>query len=769
MSSILNAVQSPRVVGERQPHVLVIDDSPDIPRLVTALLRADGVIVQSAPDGESGLAAVAEIQPDLILLDIDMPGLDGFEVCRRLKIDPKLFEIPVIFCTGLNTPEERRRGLELGATDYVTKPFDRAELRARVRSALRTKQLIDLLAQDVRRRKQGEELEHDRAQVLEMIAVGRPFDDVLVYLTSMIERHHPSGSACVMALSDGQLHAIGPSLAGGFYAALKDDSLRLAARVCSEAATDGKSIIDSTIASDSAWCTVQKVAAEHGYEACRSRLIQSPLHGVTGMVSVYFRTGQQIDSSLGQLLNTAATLASVASEHRQLSERLIYQASHDSLTGLPNRLLFEDRLQQAIALGQRVESQVGLIMFDVDRFKMINDTLGHQAGDELLLNMSKRISEVIRPSDTLARTGGDEFAVILTAPLQRDEAFQVAKRIQEVLEPRFTIGTHEVVTTVSMGIAFSPSDASDAQTLQSRADIALYRVKAMGRNGFQCYAAGMDKTFAQRVDLEYRLRAAIERNELSLHYQPQVDRTGRLVGLEALLRWNHPKLGNIPPTTFIPLAEECALIVPIGAWVLREACRQGQEWRAAGFDPITLAVNVSPIQFTQADFCELAIDTLSSTGYDPRFLELEVTESAVMGDIGDTAAKLRQLTHVGMQIAVDDFGTGHSSLAYLDRLPLHRLKIDRSFVKGLDHSAIATPARTTIVRAITSLGQNLGLSTVAEGVETMDQFNFLCDIGCDIMQGYLFSRPQPATDIARLYLHPAVRGQPLFPAVKAAS
>jgi diguanylate cyclase (GGDEF)-like protein len=439
------------------------------------------------------------------------------------------------------------------------------------------------------------------------------------------------------------------------------------------------------------------------------------------------------------------------------------------LTGLPNRLLFEDRLQQAIALGQRVGSQVGLIMFDVDRFKMINDTLGHQAGDELLFQMSKRVAEAVRPGDTFARTGGDEFAVILAPPVTREDAFGVARKIQTVLEPRFAIGSHEVVTTLSMGIAFSPSDASDAQALQSRADIALYRVKSMGRHSFQCYAAGMDKTFAQRMDLEYRLRGAIERNQLSLHYQPQVDRDGRLVGLEALLRWEHPELGSISPATFIPLAEECALIVPIGAWVLKEVCRQGQAWRAAGFDPISLAVNVSAIQFTQADFCERAIQTLTQTGYDPRFLELEVTESAVMGDIGDTADKLRQLTEAGVQIAVDDFGTGHSSLAYLDGLPLHRLKIDRSFVKGLDPTAIANPARTTIVRAITSLSHNLGLTVVAEGVETIEQARFLGDIGCDVMQGYLFSRPRPADEIARLYLNPAARQRTLFPPLKAAS
>jgi diguanylate cyclase (GGDEF)-like protein len=470
--------------------VLLVDDAPDVHELVRVWLMDEPVDLADCYDGAACLqAARAAPPPDLILLDVDLPGADGFALCQALKSDPATADIPVIFLTGASSSDEKLHGLEMGATDYVTKPFEPAELRARVRSALRTRHLMNLLARDVGRRKRLEELERDRARVLERVAVGGALEDVLADVTAILERHHPDVPACILSLNEGELRVVGPSLPIDFLTTLRANALPLAADLCSGAATGGLDAVTSDVRADRPWRPLREAAARHGLRVCTSRLVQSAAQGVIGLVCVFLPPDGESDPDLHHLLDVAAGLVAVVAEHRHLGERLTYQARHDPLTGLPNRLLFESRLHQAIddARQQGAAAQVALLLFDIDRFKLVNDTLGHPAGDDLLRQFAQRVLGVTHQTDTLARLGGDEFALLLPDVTGRDDVAAVAHAIRAAVRPPFHLAGLDRVVTTSIGAALFPLDAPDLQTLQSRADLALYRVKADGRNAYRCY------------------------------------------------------------------------------------------------------------------------------------------------------------------------------------------------------------------------------------------------------------------------------------------
>ena len=431
-------------------------------------------------------------------------------------------------------------------------------------------------------------------------------------------------------------------------------------------------------------------------------------------------------------------LMKAITERKQL--HLYRLAHHDALTGLPNRLLFLDRLGQALALAQRHESLVAVMLLDIDRFKAINDSFGHTTGDELLCAFGKRLAQCIREGDTVARLGGDEFIVLLPDIRHTDNAARVAQKILDALQLPVSLNGHEVFITTSIGIALYPQD-HDSETLIKHADTAMYKAKEDGGNGYRFYTAEMVSADLRRLSLESDLRKAIERNELVLHYQPQADiSSGRTIGFEALLRWQHPERGLIPPNEFIPLAEETGLIVPIGQWALHTACAQNSVWQNSGLPALRVAVNISSRQFRQSDFLEMVYKVLEDTHLDSRYLELELTESILMQDTTATVRILNELSALGVQIAVDDFGTGYSSLSYLKRFPIDMLKIDRSFVRDLT----SDPDDAAIVNAVIALSHSLGIRAIAEGVETREQHDFLQRHGCDAMQGYLLSRPLPA-------------------------
>ena len=438
----------------------------------------------------------------------------------------------------------------------------------------------------------------------------------------------------------------------------------------------------------------------------------------------------------------AARTETLEAANRQLR----HLATHDALTGLPNRVLLDDRLAQAMAHANRDGQPFALLVVDLDRFKLINDSLGHRAGDVVLDEVSRRLSSVVRDIDTVARTGGDEFIVVISPSAVPDDAVAIAHRARDALRAPLRVSGVELHVTCSIGVAYYPTDANSSDSLIARADAAMYCAKQRGRNNVQRFAAGMDAVTVGRVNLESDLHAAIESGQFELYYQPKADtQSGDVYSAEALIRWRHPQRGLILPDDFIPLAEECGLINEIGAWVLKEACRQCAEWQRNGLPALRVAVNVAATQFRRGDLLEVIRGAVESAGLEPRFLEIELTETAVMTNPEESAAILEQLSRMGVLVSVDDFGTGYSSINYLRRFPIDKLKIDRSFVRDLDCEVDAS-----IVQAIISLAHSLRLKVVAEGVETPDQLQFLRSLGCDQYQGYHFSAPLPAGEFAAL-------------------
>jgi len=442
-------------------------------------------------------------------------------------------------------------------------------------------------------------------------------------------------------------------------------------------------------------------------------------------------------------------------ERKETERQLKFLAHHDILTDLPNRTLFLDRLKQALAGARWHDRAVAVLFMDVDRFKNINDTLGHESGDELLRELSGRLRRSLRDRDTIARFGGDEFVILLDDVAQISDVDKLVKKIHDSLEEPFTIKGSEFHITASIGISLYPTDGEDSSTLLRNADLAMYRAKDDWRNSYEFYSADMTTRAFERMTLENSLRQALEKEEFLVYYQPQVEiHTGMIIGVEALLRWQHPQRGLVAPDNFIPLLEDTGLIHPVGEWVLRTACQQGAEWHRQGFSSLRMAVNLSSRQFSSSDLVEKIKEILESCEFSADYLELEITESLLMSHAGKEQQVFEELSALGARLSIDDFGTGYSSLSYLRRFSIDTLKIDRSFVIDIP----GDPDDSAITEAIVKLGQSLRLDLVAEGVETKEQLAFLESIGCGQVQGYLFSRPLPADEISRLF-----KRQPLKP------
>ncbi|HWP46038.1 MAG TPA: EAL domain-containing protein [Candidatus Limnocylindrales bacterium] len=434
-------------------------------------------------------------------------------------------------------------------------------------------------------------------------------------------------------------------------------------------------------------------------------------------------------------------------EVKQAAETIWQQVYHDPLTGLPNRMLFEDRLTLELAHARRDKQGLAVMFLDLDHFKLINDTLGHSVGDQLLQNVAHRLRDALRGTDTVARMGGDEFALLLTRVTHAENVARVTQKILHALKPPFNFGGYDFHITASIGITLYPSDGEDTQTLLKNADTALYRAKEQGRNVYQFYTPAMNAKTLERLTLETNLRRALERKEFVIYYQPRVKiNTKRIIGMEALVRWQHPELGLISPVKFIPLAEETGLIIPLGEWVLRTACEQTKAWQEAGFPPLRVGVNLSARQFQQPNLVERVAQVLKETGLHPHYLELEITESAAMQNAEYTLPVLYHLKEMGIHISIDDFGTGYSSLSYLKKFPFHTLKLDQSFIRDLT----TDPNDAMIAKVVITLAHGLKLEVVAEGVETQEQLNFLKQLQGDEVQGYLFSKPLPAEEFEEL-------------------
>jgi diguanylate cyclase (GGDEF)-like protein len=461
----------------------------------------------------------------------------------------------------------------------------------------------------------------------------------------------------------------------------------------------------------------------------------------------YLMKGQIEARGLLRALRYAVERKTMERAALSMSRQMAHSAEHDFLTGLPNRMLLNDRVGQAIALAKRHMKKVAVLFLDLDGFKHINDSLGHPTGDKLLQSVAKRLVDCIRGSDSVSRQGGDEFVVLLLDLEQAEDAAVTARRMLEAVAQPHSIDHHDLHVTASIGVSIYPDDGLDADTLIKNADTAMYQAKENGRRSFQFFKPAMNVRAVERQFIEEGLQRALERREFVLHYQPKVNlTTGAITGAEALLRWTHPTRGPVSPVDFIPVAEDCGLILPIGAWVVREACAQARAWMDAGLPVTSMAVNVSAMEFRNKNFLNGLFAILAETGLDPRSLELELTESVLMKHAASAATILQTLRKRGIQAAVDDFGTGYSSLSYLQKFPVDAVKIDQSFVRQIS----TTGDDTTIVKAVIGMARNLKLRVIAEGVETLEELAFLRAYRCDEAQGYYFSRPVPPQQFAML-------------------
>ena len=680
-------------------RILVVEDSEDDAALLLRLLRRSGYEPQAVrverPEEMSRL--LEERSWDLIVADYSLPH---FSALRALDLlNEKGLDIPFIILSGTIGEETAVEAMKAGAHDYIMKgssarllPAIDRELREAQERATR-RRAEEALRQNERRFRSLIEHSSDVTMVIDV-------DGKVLYESPSIERlfGRPPGELIGTPLRE-HIHADdGESVAAAIERATEEASPSVEFRF--REAGGSWRILEATI----------------------NHLVANPDVG-------------------GVVLNCRDITA------RKRDEATIrHLAYFDALTGLPNRMLFNDRLAQALAHARRRPSSGVTIMFlDLDRFKTINDTLGHGAGDELLRVTAERLLQTLREEDTIARLGGDEFLFLLTGVADVKDAARVGEKVLEQFNLPFQVMGHELHVSASIGISMFPMDGTDGETLIRNADTALYRAKEEGRNRYQLYAPTMNAVALKRLMIENSLRRALERKELILHYQPLVSlASGEVVAVEALIRWPHPELGMISPLEFIPMAEETGLIVPLTRWILRTACGHMKEWQEQGFAPSVLSVNVSARRFNDSNLPEMIKEVLESTGLDGGCLSVELTESVMMENAEATIGTLQRLKDLGIKISIDDFGTGYSSLSYLKRLPIDTLKIDRSFVEDIP----ADSEDAAIAMLIITMAHNLKLAVVAEGVETEEQRSFLQARHCDIMQGYLVSRPLSKDDLA---------------------
>ncbi|WP_428427885.1 EAL domain-containing protein [Pararhizobium sp.] len=611
---------------------------------------------------------------------------------------------------------------------------------------LRDKQGVTIgvvgISRDITDRKRAERLLLGQARLLELIATSTPLSDFFNELILMIEAHLPGIIGSILLLSPDRRHLLtgaAPGLDDAYCAAIHGVAIGPKVGSCGTAAFRGEPVFVSDIQSDPLWEDYADMVRPHGYRSCWSMPILSYQGQVLGTFALYSHQPGTPSAEQTDLISMAAHLAGIAIERRQSEERIQFMAHHDALTGLPNRAMFDERVATALEQARMTGQWVALAFLDLDNFKLINDTLGHHAGDELLRVVAGRMLACVRKSDMIVRVGGDEFIILLNSlPPESSVMLSRLEAIRAAIGAPVVLAGRSLQVSCSMGVVCYPEHGESATELLANADSAMYRAKEVGRNNLQVFDAQMAAKAHEQLRRHEELRDAVTRSEFVLHYQPQMNlKTGRIFAAESLLRWQHPERGLISPGDFIPLAEETGLIVPIGEWVLNEACRQNKAWQDAGLAPIVVSVNVSARQFKERNWVSKVAEALEDSGLEACYLELELTESLIMQDVVSAVATMHELEALGVHLAIDDFGTGYSSLSALKRFPVRRLKIDRSFVQDIPGDA----DDRAITGAIISLAQKLQMQVIAEGVETQEQVDFLRESGCDDIQGYFFSRP----------------------------
>lgn len=701
--------------------VLVVDDDPMMRLLIREALERSGFSCHDAENGADALTTFGKVKPDVVLLDVMMPVLDGYATCTRLREDPSGKLVPILMLTGLDDSDSIDRAFAVGATDFIGKPITWGMLAHRVRYILRASQAFRELAESRQRLEDAQRIAH-------------------------------------LGSWDWQL--------AGRKMRWSDETYRILGLEPGAAKPGLRTMWSRVHPEERPWVRekLRKLQASEGLDGRVVRILRPD--GELRQVQVQ---SMLVADASRVIVRMSGTILDVT-DIQEAQRRIRYLAHHDETTGLHNRAYFMERLHEAVVYAKRYQRKIAVLSLDLDGFKRINDSLGHAAGNALLIAVARRLADSVRACDTLAGSGpdtesgrdevgslarldGDEFSVLVTGLGHYHDAAKVAQRLLEELRKPFVVSGQTLFVSASMGLALFPLDGEDAASLIANAGAALHFAKDQGRDNYQFYSRALNATALTKLAIESQLRHALEYGELRLHFQPQVQsRTGAITGFEALIRWQHPTRGLVPPSQFIPLAEEVGLIVPIGEWVLLAACRQAQALCAMGY-PVHVAINIASPHFRLGGLSDSVAAALRETHLSPAALELEVTESMLMHDADATLRTLSRLKEMGVRLAIDDFGTGFSSLSYLKRFPLDTLKIDRSFIKGLPKDA----ADAAIVEAIIAIANRLKFDVVAEGVETVEQLSFLQQRGCDVVQGFLFSRAVPVEDLTSLLVNPRWR------------
>ena len=679
--------------------MLIIDDDAAFSLLAGETLQQGGFDVEVASNSRDALTAFEATKPDVVLLDVELPGSNGFDLCATLRALSPGFEVPIVMVTGHDDTDSISRAYESGATDFIHKPVLWPTLPPRIGFILRAQDNLRALQASERKNRALLQALPDTLYIVDRNGV------LVEHITGDDMRN-------------------GVNLAGRQIETVLPPDVARSARLLANDAHSGPSTLEFVVG---------RGKEQRAFEA---------------------RMRPQSDGKL--LIVTRDT-----TERRKAKARIEYLAYYDVLTGLPNRQLFVREVGRAIRTAKQSEHLLALLYLDLDRFKRINDNLGHSVGDALLQNVARRLEQSVQQRGVdltatasrraeqarIARLGGDEFVVLLTGLTDESQSADVANRIRETLAEPLDCGGHRLVVTPSIGIALYPRDATDIEDLLVKADMAMYQAKDQGRNSYAFFGHTMAVRSLGRLELETDLRSAFENGDFRIFYQPKVDlASGAIVGVEALLRWHHATRGWIAPDLFVPVAEETGLIATLGDWVITEACKQLALWGKHGLGHLTIAVNVSVQQFARANFVDSVLRTLQQHGVNPRQLELEITESLLMRNVDDTTACMKRFREAGVTLSIDDFGTGYSSLGYLRQFPVDSLKIDRSFVKDM-HTSDDDAA---ICAAIIAMARELKLKVIAEGVANADQLKFLRKHRCDQVQGYLISKPIPVDDLEML-------------------